>query len=128
MKMIFYWFNEWGSLAPQADSDVKNEDGISLISCLLMDDGGLPYDSVLAFIREGVLRANKVLNGEIDSCRWDREVWGALLSHDNVIVSSFLNEGYEQILNTQSFRQILIAWEHFFQSTPDIDQRIEMLI
>ena len=93
-----------------------------------MDDGGLPYDSALSFIREGVLRVNKVLNGEIDSCRWDREVWGCLLSHDNVIVSSFLNEGYEQILNTQSFQKILITWEHFFQSRPDIDQRIEMLI
>jgi hypothetical protein len=118
MNIKLSWENSTGALTPCCTSDEVNSDGISLLSCLLMDDGGIPYLETIPWINEGIYKINSILRGEISSYSWDREAWGALITVDEVKVYSLHDEEYFQIVSVQEIKCALESWLEFIQSEP----------
>lgn len=119
MRLTFSWHEQFGKLEPVCESDSFNQDGISLVSCLLSDTGGLPYISTLPWIDEGLRRIDAVKRAEAESLRWGREDWGALLSRDGAKIYSLHDEDYADVMPLQPFEAALRAWKDFLQTSPD---------
>jgi hypothetical protein len=118
MKLFFSWQNESGIFVPNANSDVVNSEGVSILSCLLTDDGGLGRSEAISWIDEGIARLDKVLRGEAASLTWDREDWGSELKSDFVEIHSLHDDAYSQRIESRQFRTILASWKEFLQSGP----------
>jgi hypothetical protein len=123
MKITFSWDNSTDTLSPCCTSEVVNSDGISLLSCLLMDDGGLPYLQTVPWIYEGISKIDAVLRGEVDSYRWDREAWGVLITAGEAIIYSLLDEDYFEVISAQEIKSALESWGEFIQSEPTLGDR-----
>lgn len=128
MKFSFLWNNLEGVFRPFCTSDVVNDDGLSIVSCLLMDDGGLPYTDTISWIDEGLNRISSVLSGKESSVDWSRESWGASISIDSVTVYSLYDENYSQKLSINNFEKLLMAWRCFFNSEPDVEKTVDVLL
>lgn len=60
MKLTFSWKSTAGRWDPLCVSNVVNKDGISLLACLLMDDGGQGHLDAVPWISEGIARIGAV--------------------------------------------------------------------
>ena len=121
MKMTLSWDTTAGRLAPCCSSSVVKSDGVSLLACLLMDDGGQDYQGTISWIDEGVARVDAVMNAEVSTGSWDRDAWGAKLRPDEVVIYSLHDDDYTEVLTPSMFRRALVAWREFLLSTPDVD-------
>lgn len=54
MKITFSWEKWDNRIQPTCTSDILNKDNVSIISCLLTDDGGVPFLHSLSWIDEGI--------------------------------------------------------------------------
>lgn len=122
MKLRFSWEYESGNLSPNCSSEDASKDGIDLLSCLLMDNGGVPFGDCLSWIREGVARIDSVLSGEVTSASWDRESWGMLITINEARIYSLHEESCFQNFTLQRMRVALISWGHFLQTEPEIQK------
>jgi hypothetical protein len=117
MKLEFTWSASPAGPMAVCASDVSDSNGVSPLSCLLMDDGGLDRNSSLAWLREGVARVDAVLaggaNGRTD---WDREDWGASLTQFEVNVYSLRDEQCAESISTTRFRHALVEWASFVEA------------
>lgn len=86
MKIVFLWENNEGRLSPICHSNVINHEGVSILSCLLMDDGGSPFPDTLLWIDEGINMIESVATGKTDHMSWNRESWGAKLTKSEVTI------------------------------------------
>jgi len=123
MKVTFSWKNTVGVVSPHCTSETTNRDGINLLSCLLMDDGGIPYPLSIPWIREGIKRADSVLSGGTVSSSWDREAWGAVITIDGVKIYSFHDEGYFENITFRQFNNALVSWRDFLESKPNFRKK-----
>ena len=123
MKVTFSWESTAGTISPHCASEIVNSDGINLLSCLLMDDGGIPYLQSIPWIREGIAKINLVLSGEALSSSWGRESWGALMTIDGARIYSLHDEDYFENVTLQQFKNALISWENFIASKPNPGER-----
>lgn len=123
MNITFSWENMAGTLSPCCASEVVNSDGISLLACLLMDDGGLPYLETVPWICEGISKIDAVLRGEISSYSWDREAWGVSISAGEAKIYSLHDEDYFEVTSAQEIRKALDSWRAFIQSTPTVGDK-----
>lgn len=119
MKLRFYWSEQFGRLEPACESDALNYEGVSPLSSLLTDTGGLPYLSSLPWLDEGLRRLDTVKLGEAQSLGWAREDWGATFFRDRVNIYSLHDESYAEDLSSDAFETTLRAWIEFIQSAPD---------
>lgn len=119
MKLTFSWREQFERLEPACTSDVLDRDGMSLVSCLLTDTGGLPYLSTLPWLEEGLRQSEAVRCGEAESLRWGREDWGAVLRRDGVTLYSLHVEDFASVLPLDAFEAALRAWIEFVQTAPD---------
>src|SRR5262245_21820129 len=103
MKLRFYWGEQFDQLEPACESDALNRDGVSALSSLLMDTGGLPYPDTLSWLEDGLRRLDTVKRGEVESVRWGREDWGACFIRDRVKVYSIHDESYAEVLSVDAF-------------------------
>jgi hypothetical protein len=126
MKLTFSWRSKLGIICPHCSSELVNKDGINILSCLLMDDGGIPYHQSVSWIMEGITRIDSVLNGETISSNWDRESWGALITLDGVKIYSLHDENYFEDITLQQFRYALVVWESFVESEPNLVKQIKI--
>lgn len=126
MKLMFSWSDLAGTARPRCNSDVVNKDGISLLACLLMDDGGVSLPTTVSWIDDGIGMIDAVMKGEVAAGDWDRETWGANLKPNEVEIYSLYEETYSQVVSSSTFRRALIAWREFIQSTPDVDTVVEV--
>lgn len=126
MNIIFSWKNSADTLTPCCTSDVVNSDGISLLSCLLMDDGGIPFLQTIPWINEGISNINSILRGEVNSYSWDREAWGAFITVNKVKVYSLLDENYFEVISIQEIKNALESWVKFIQSEPNSDNMVNV--
>jgi hypothetical protein len=124
MKITFSWENTADTPTPCCTSEVVNSDGINLLSCLLMDDGGLPYLQAVPWIHEGISKIDAVLRGEVSSYSWDREAWGVLITADEAKIYSLLDENYCEVISAQEIKDALESWREFIQSEPTSEDRI----
>lgn len=119
MKVTFSWEDTAGAISPVCASEAVNPDGINLLSCLLTDDGGIPYIQSLSWIQEGVSKIDSVSNGEILSSIWHRESWGALIAIDKVKIYLLYDESYFEYISLKQFRSALVSWHNFLKSEPN---------
>jgi len=123
MKVTYLWESTAGVISPHCMSETVNMDGIHLLSCLLMDDGGIPYLQSIPWIREGIKKVDSVLSGETVSSSWDRESWGTLMTIDGVKIYSLHDEGYFEDVTLQQFKNALVLWVSFIESKPKHGER-----
>ncbi len=128
MKIYFSWENVNGCLTPDCHSSVVNKDGVSLLACILMDDGGQPYLQTIPWLDDGLNRIVSIKNKEINFFDWSRETWGAELTHNEVKIYSLHDDNYFQLLKLEVFEQALIAWRGFLQSNPEAGVKTEIEI
>ena len=128
MKLRFSWQHVSGRLIADCSSDVVNEDGISILCCLLSDDGGQGAIDTLPWVDEGISLATKVASNEIAQAEWDRDAWGAKLSHDQVQLYSLHDEDYVQYISIESFHAALREWKTFLKIKPDVNAAYEAVV
>lgn len=123
MKIIFSWEETAGAISPHCASNTVNMDGINLVSCLLMDDGGIPYLQSIPWIQEGIARVEMILSGKAESSSWDREAWGALMTIDEARIYSLHDEDYFESLTLQQLKNALVSWKSFVELKPDFGEK-----
>ncbi|MFM0738142.1 hypothetical protein PQQ51_12945 [Paraburkholderia xenovorans] len=119
MKLFFSWINSPNGLTPFCESDLTNNDGVSALSCLLMDDGGRNYLQTIPWIDEGISRLNLVVNGGSGLLSWDREAWGVKVEGGKAVIYSLIDEDYCEEIEVGGLCNALWAWRGFLRSTPD---------
>lgn len=118
MNITFSWKCDSDRCAPVSKSDLLNKDGLSLLDCVLMDDGGLTERETLHWLTEGIERIKRVQSGELQASDWCRETWGVQFSTSNAKIYSLYDEEYYQIIPLESFFKVLQEWCAFHQSEP----------
>lgn len=119
MKTKFTWRREFDHLAPVSESDSLTDNGLSLIDCLLMDDGGLRYADSLPCLNEGLQKVTSVATGLSESIEWNRETWGVEARNGMVKIYSLHDESCFHMVNLIVFSSLLQEWINFLQSQPD---------
>lgn len=76
INVNFSWKLEADGYTPVSSSSFLNQDGVSLLDCVLMDSGGLCYLETIPWLDEGIKRIKSVATGELESSDWNRETWG----------------------------------------------------
>lgn len=116
MKLNFSRKEIFGRTECFCSSDSVNKDGVSLLACLLMDNGGLPESNTVPWLEEGLARTDAVVSGALTSSTWDREDWGATITIDAVEIHSLHKDDYTEVISSLSFRIALSTWNAFIQS------------
>lgn len=117
MKLEFSWGASPAGPMAMCTSDVSDSNGVSPLSCLLMDDGGLDRSTSLAWLREGITRVDAVLAGDSKArTDWDREDWGAALMQSETSVYSLHDEQCAEKIPTPKFRRALAEWVNFVEA------------
>lgn len=128
MNLTLSWEFAAGRVTPCCRSVVVNKDGVSLLACLLMDDGGQGYLHTVPWIDEGIAKVDAVANEDVSEADWDRDDWGVKLKSAEAVVYSLHDESYAEVIDLPSFRRALVAWREFVQSTPDANVEREVEI
>ena len=123
MKLTFLWEKLNDVFYPVCTSKNVDKDGVNIICCLLMDDGGIPYIQSLPWLREGIVGVDSVLNREVASSSWNRESWGALITIEQVKIYSLFDEAYFENFTIKQFKCALCAWKIFLESQPDLGEQ-----
>jgi hypothetical protein len=116
MELRFSWVEQFGHLVPA--SRASNGIGYSPLSCLLTDDGGIPYVQTVPWFDQCLSRIGLLKNKQLESYDWGREHWAAELSRTEVRVICQLDETCFEIVGIDAFETILLAWRNFIQSGP----------
>lgn len=119
MNITFSWKRDLDYYVPISKSDHFNNDGINLLDCLLMDNGGLPYLESVPWLEEGIKRGIAVAGGAIESSDWTRETWGVTLNNGEAKIYSLYENNYLQTISLKRFVKVLKAWMIFIQSQPN---------
>ena len=117
MKLKFTWTP--GPAGPMAvcTADVLDSNGVSPLSCLLMDDGGIDRAASLVWLREGISRVDIALAGGVKGRGdWDREDWGAAVTQLETNVHSLHDERCSERIATPKFRRALAEWTNFVEA------------
>jgi len=116
MKIIFTWSQTPEGYFPVSKSDFLNQDGISLLDCVLMDNGGLPYAESLPWLNAGVKKIKSVTMGTLKTSDWNREAWGVEFRNNTAKIHSLHDVGYFQTMSLEGFLRVLQEWIAFLQS------------
>jgi hypothetical protein len=119
MKITFWWRESFGKLEPACETDVRNQDGVSMLSCLLTDSGGGHYLDAVPWLKEGLRCIESVKRGDKPSVEWARDAWAANISLNHVTIFSLYQEDYAMDMDLDAFEAALRAWIDFIQTPPD---------
>ena len=128
MKVSFKWEISLGTLNPVCHTDIHNADGVSILACILTDDGGQGYIDSIPWLIEGLRRIDNVSSMGSQSISWDRDAWGAAISKSHVVIYSLYDDSYSETLSVDAFKKALSAWIEFIQSEPSIDNTVTLTI
>lgn len=128
MKISFSWEHLDGSASPICQSTIVNEDGVDLLSCILMNDGGLGYAESVAWLSEGIERISSVKSGKFIMLDWDREDWGAKFDASNVVIYSMYDNDYAMSLSLEIFERALLHWRDFLAKGPQHAAKVSLEI
>jgi hypothetical protein len=130
MKLIFKWIDphNLNVLEPYCyvDDGFENERGFNALTSLLTDHGGRGYLSLISWPDEGLKRIAAIRKSEISISDWCSDSWGAKLTSNEVKVYSLYDETYFDLMNLNSFENVLNAWKNFIQSESRIDKFCEI--
>ena len=113
MRLRYHREKILGGVRCLCDSDHVNAHGVSLLACLLMDDGGLGRDTTIKWLEEGMLMVGAVSSGTRSDFSWDREDWGAEIRADGVTIYSHHDESWSEVMSLASFGRALSSWREF---------------
>lgn len=116
MELGFSWVEQHGHTVPACRAN--NGIGYSPLSCLLTDNGGLPYLQALPGFEQCLNRIDLLKNKLLESYYWGREHWAAELSPNEARVICQLDDTCFEIVEVDAFEKILQAWRDFIQSGP----------
>lgn len=119
MDIKFSWKRNAHRYIPVSESALLNGDGVSLLDCVLMDDGGLSCSATISWLDEVIKGIKSVATGDLESYDWDRETFGVEARDNKARIYSLYDEEYFQILSLDGFLKILQEWIAFLQSKPD---------
>lgn len=120
MKLIFSWQKSFGLLSPTCSSNIINSDGISPLACLLVDSAGLPLSDAVAWLHEGAKRVELIKTSQIELINWSCSAWGTELTRERAKIYSLYDESYFELLNTNSFEVVILAWIAFVKLKPEL--------
>jgi len=110
MALRFFWSDENHGREPACSSDVLTDDGVDILACLLMDDGGQGYEFSAPWVKEGLARVRHVRSGVVDRLDWSRDAWGATLTVERVTLRSLYDERCRATVGLDEFECALTAW------------------
>jgi hypothetical protein len=119
MNITFSWSRIASGYTPVSRSDLLNHEGVSLIDCVLMDDGGLHYLESIPWMNECIKRITSVASGTLKASDWSRETWGVSFTKNTATIYSLHDEGYIQTVSLAGFFKVLQEWVAFLQSGPN---------
>lgn len=96
----------------------KDSDAADVLSCILMDTGGLSLDSTLEWLSEGIALIDSVQRGSLTSADWDREDFGASIGAEMTELYSLYVDTYSETIDTNAFRRAMVAWREFISTDP----------
>lgn len=112
MKVEFFWSEDDGGRSPQCKSELLMEDGVDILSCLLMDDGGAGFERSIGWIDHGVASVREALAGGAEGS-WGRESWAARFNGQEARVYFMDDEDYGASLSTAKLESVLVSWRDF---------------
>ncbi|NLR74366.1 hypothetical protein [Leeia aquatica] len=115
MATKFYWSTDVTGHHPVCTSDLAMHGDVSLLSCILMDDGGVGIDESICWLDEGVRRIDYIRKNNADTMEWGREGWIGLISFDTVKIFSSHDENYSAVIETNVFEECLRKWIVFIK-------------
>lgn len=113
MRLRYYREKDQSHVRCCCKSDHVAEQGVSLLACLLMDDGGLGHENSAQWIEKGMAMIDGVRIGKSSSCSWDRETWGADITAGGVTIYSLHDDSWAEEISLSSFREALSTWREF---------------
>ncbi len=116
MELSFFWDDSFGRPFPNCRSSVRNEAGVDLLSCLLIDDGGIPYLETVPWLDHGLSLIQQIRTGGSTQGDWGRECWGAILNVERVRIYSLYDENYFIDMSLDDFERALSEWKKFIVS------------
>jgi hypothetical protein len=115
----FSWIRKNDVYSAISSSNVVTQDGVDILSCLLMDDGGLPALATVPWLVRGIEQTNLVKSGKLETFDWVRETWGVEFRGNQAKVYSLLEESYFQVFMLDQFLVALEEWHGFIIAAPD---------
>jgi hypothetical protein len=118
MGLVYSWKDYFGSGVYSPVCDVSGESGLeitglSLLSYILTDDGGVGVSASLVWIEEGLKIIEKVEKGLAESMDWDRECWGSKINSSGVKIYSLVDDDYFAYVTFVFFKKALSEWLEF---------------
>lgn len=101
---------------PRCSTDVVGVDGVDLLACILIDDGGVPFNDTIPWLDEGVNRLLAVRRDEKVFMEWARDAWAAHISKDGVKIYSLYDEDFSVTISLDDFEKALRGWKDFLIS------------
>lgn len=114
--MDFYWGESDSRRWPCCRSGVLNGDGVDLIACLLMDDGGQTYLETVPWLDEGLDKIRQISRDQIEVIEWSRDAWGVVLAGKVAKIYSLYDETYFLDVTLEDFEGALLGWKKFIIS------------
>ena len=114
MKVEFFWSERGLRRQPECKSDFLMADGVDILACLLMDDGGTGFDCSIDWIDEGVTLSRAAL-AEGWAGGWGRESWAIHFDGENARIYFMDEESYGARLQTKLFESVLVVWREFLR-------------
>lgn len=108
-----FWPDVNHAREPACSSDVLTDNGVDILACLLMDDGGRGYESSVPWLEEGLARVRQVKSGAADCLDWSRDAWAVTLTLGQVILHSLYDERCNAMLELEEFESALKTWVAF---------------
>lgn len=121
MKLYFSWLQLEGDIYPNCSSEFVNVDGVSIICCLLMDDGGQRFLDTVSWLNEGIECINLVKGVNSEPVIWSRDAWGVELINSKAKIYSLYDESYFELFDIDSFKIALSEWIIFIQSKANLE-------
>lgn len=115
MQLTFSWPTAFRREVPTCTADVQETGGLSPLSRILEDDGGVDRATRIDWIREGIRRVVEAEQStpNVVSLAWAGEECAAVISSSSTKVRYLLEDGHEETISTASFRLVLEAWLKF---------------
>lgn len=112
MKVELFWSERELRHQPECRSDFLMADGVDILACLLMDDGGTGFDCSIDWIDEGVTLLHAALT-ERGAGDWGRESWAIRFDGEDARIYFMEEESYGAGLRTTLFESVLVEWRKF---------------
>ncbi|MBP5107547.1 MULTISPECIES: hypothetical protein [Pseudomonas] len=116
VKIYFYWDESSGGRRPGCRSGVLNGDGVDLLACLLMDDGGQPYLETIPWLDEGLYKISQISSGQAEMADWGRDAWSVALAGKVARIYSLYDETYFSDMTLEDFAGAMLGWKKFILS------------